>query len=292
MPAKAGTGYTSGMIINLQCAVENYKVTQNGRNKTTFDAQHMTTIFSKLRALFGSGQPVSGHSSLPHSRHSGHSQHSMLHDGSETATRGQLVQVLLRDLVRKSGMPPDWIQCQIQVMNSRTHGKGIYVRLVVKHWDERLMKYAFAFQKALLTNIVQFEPKASSWLQGIAWQLEVASSCPLTELPGPDFWKAPIAIAEPFDQFAIVPLPAGRVMTPKPVQAAVAEPTLPVLAVAATAVSTTAVPAPDTPEPQDETAQDLERLFVIRDNELANMANDGTLPAGYESTQPSPLQKS
>ena len=81
-------------------------------------------------------------------------------------------------------------------------------------------------------------------------------------------------------------------MMPKAVQAPVAEPTLPALAVAATAVSTTAVPAPDTPEPQDETAQDLERLFAIRDNELANMVADGTLPAGYESTQPSPLQKS
>ena len=253
----------------------------------------MKTIFKKLSAMFGTNQSVSGHSSLSHSRHSEHSQHSLLHDGSETAARGQLVQVLLRDLLRKSGMPPGWIQCQIQVMNSRTHGKGIYVRLVVKHWDERLMKYAFAFQKALLTNIVQFEPKASSWLQGIAWQLEVASSCPLTELPGPDFWQAPEEVAEPFDQFDIVPLPAGPVMTPKPVQAVVAEPTLAVSPVAATvAVPTAAVPAPDMQEPQDETAQDLERLFAIRDNELANLAKDGLLPAGYESTQHSPLQKS
>jgi hypothetical protein len=33
------------------------------------------------------------------------------------------------------------------------------------------MQYAFAFQKALLTDIVRFEPKAITWLHGISWQL-------------------------------------------------------------------------------------------------------------------------
>jgi hypothetical protein len=123
---------------------------------------------------------------LPHS-HIQH--HSSLHDGSETATRSQLVQIMMRDLVRKSGIPPGWIQCQIQVVTSRSRGQGIFVRLVVKHWDERLMTYAFAFQKTLLTEIVQFEPQAVTWLQAIAWQLEVAGSCTVTELPGPQFWQ-------------------------------------------------------------------------------------------------------
>lgn len=90
-------------------------------------------------------------------------------------------------------MPPGSVQCQIQVMNSHTRGQGIYVRLVVKQWDERLMKYSFAFQKALLTEVVKFEPKAVSWLHGVAWQLEVASSCPLTVLTNPEFWQAPAA---------------------------------------------------------------------------------------------------
>ena len=195
----------------------------------------------------------------------------MLHDGSETANRGQLVQVLLRDLVRKSGIPQDWIQCQIQVMNSRSRGQGIYVRLVVKHWDERLMKYAFAFQKALLTKIVQFEPKAAGWLQGIAWQLEVAGTCPITELPGSEFWQTPTIASEPFNQFDIVPLPANPLVHEK-----------------ALLVST---PIRPPVAQQDDTAQDLERLFAIRDNELANLAKDNLLPAGYESTQASPLQK-
>ena len=269
----------------------------------------MNDLFKKLSGFFSGNRAEPSPSSLPNSRAA---QHSMLHDGSETATRGQLVQVLLRDLVRKSGMPPGWVQCQIQVMNSRSRGQGIYVRLVVKHWDERLMKYAFAFQKALLTEIVEFEPKAASWLQGIAWQLEVASSCPLTELPGPQFWQAsttPAKAAEAVDPFDIIPLPASAmpvaanpppalptVVRPAPV--ALIVPVLPELSIAATLAATPLLnesePLPSLSQalitPPDETAQDLERLFAIRDNELANLAQNNLLPAGYESTEPVPLQ--
>ncbi|MGB4115450.1 MAG: hypothetical protein WBK51_02770 [Polaromonas sp.] len=222
----------------------------------------------------------------------------MLHDGSETATRGQLVQVLLRDLVRKSGMPPGLIQCQIQVMNSRSRGQGLFVRLVVKQWDERLMTYAFAFQKALLTEIVQFEPQAGTWLQGIAWQLEVAASCPLTDLPGPDFWQAPALSAKPFDQFDIVPMPANAVavVAPMPVPESPAVPVLPGFPVAAVVGVPDALPSLppliDVPTPPvDDTAQDLGRLFAIRDNELASLAKDNLLPVGNQSMEPSPLQR-
>ncbi len=67
----------------------------------------MNTLLKKLSGFLGRDNGAAAHSSLPHSRNS---QHSMLHDGSETATRGQLVQVLLRDLLRKSGMPPGLVQ--------------------------------------------------------------------------------------------------------------------------------------------------------------------------------------
>ena len=228
----------------------------------------MKIILKKLSVLFGGRETVASHSSLQHSRNS---QYSLLHDGSETANRGQLVQVLLRDLVRKSGIPQGWIQCQIQVMNSRTRGQGIYVRLVVKHWDERLMNYAFAFQKTLLTEIVQFEPKAASWLQGIAWQLEVASTCPVTQLPDSEFWQTPTIAPDSSGQFDIVPMPAN------PILLATQEPVL--------------LPIKEPAAIQDDTAQDLERLFAIRDNELANLAKDNRVPAGYENTEPSPLQR-
>ena len=108
-----------------------------------------------------------------------------IEDGSENATRRQLVQVLLRDVLRKSGIPPDWIECQMLLVASRTRGQGMYVRLVVRHWDERLMNYLVAFQQTLMNDIRRFEPNAEEWLHGISWQLDVGEQCPYPTLPCP-----------------------------------------------------------------------------------------------------------
>ncbi|MGH8858756.1 MAG: hypothetical protein ACREXG_12135, partial [Polaromonas sp.] len=82
-----------------------------------------------------------------------------IEDGSDNATRRHLVQVMLRDVLRRHGIPPHWVECQMLVAASR--GPGMYVRLVVKQWDDRLMTYAFAFQNTLLADIARFEPQAS-----------------------------------------------------------------------------------------------------------------------------------
>ena len=217
-----------------------------------------------LKKLFGlSGSQKSDPSSLPGSR----SWSSSVQDGSENATRGQLVQVMMRDVLRKSGIPPGWIECQIQVVASRSRGPGIYVRLVVKHWDSRLMQYTFAFQKALLTAIVQFEPNASNWLHGISWQLEVASTCPHTILPDKGYWletpqSVPVAAPAQAPSTAFKPVPA--------------KPALPLFEI-------------EKPTPENDATADLERLFAIRDNELAHQAANNLMPAGYEKTEPAPL---
>ena len=43
------------------------------------------------------------------------------------------------------------------------------------------------------------------------------------------------------------------------------------------------------PTPENDTAEDLERLFAIRDRELKHPAVSKPLPQGYEKTEPSPL---
>ena len=110
-------------------------------------------------------------------------------DGSENAVRQQLIQTLHRDLMRKCGIPLEWIACHTQVMVSRTKGTGMSVVLVVKHWDERLMNHTFALQRALAGEIIEFESAAEQWLHGIAWRLDVASSCPHIDLPEKSYWN-------------------------------------------------------------------------------------------------------
>lgn len=120
-----------------------------------------------------------------------------IEDGSANALRRQLVQVLLRDVVRRHGIPAGWLDCQMLVVSSRSRGEGMYVRLVMKHWDSRLLNYAVAFQKALMVDIMRFEPHAADWLYGISWQLEVGDTCPYKELPDRSAWAEPSQRPDP-----------------------------------------------------------------------------------------------
>lgn len=114
-----------------------------------------------------------------------------IEDGSANALRRQLIQVLVRDVMRRHGIPPSWLDCQMLLVSSRSRGEGMYVRLVMKHWDLRLLTYAVAFQKSLMVEITRFEPRASDWLYGISWQLEVGDTCPYPELPDRSVWVEP-----------------------------------------------------------------------------------------------------
>ncbi|HYW56576.1 MAG TPA: hypothetical protein VE934_06435 [Polaromonas sp.] len=111
-------------------------------------------------------------------------------DNSDNGTRRQLVQVVLRDCLRDLGIPPKWVECQMLLVNSRSRGPGMYVRLVVRQWDAQLLTYMVAFQKQLLAAITEFEPTASNWLHGISWEFNVGETCPYPDMPDPSAWVA------------------------------------------------------------------------------------------------------
>lgn len=197
-------------------------------------------------------------------RPSGRDNPVTIEDGSDNATRRQLVQVLLRDLLRNSGIPSAWIESRMLLVSSKSRGEGMYVRLIVKHWDSRFMEYAYAFEQTLLSDIDRLEPNSGKWLHGVSWQFDLGDSCPFTSLPPKAYWS----------QTAIVST------------AAVAAPEA-LLPHAVTAVHEEAPSAEAAPD-NDPTA-DLERLFAIRDQEIERQNLQGLPSAGYEKTQAAPL---
>ena len=153
-----------------------------------------------MRSLFGTraktGKNATEKSGFPASR-AAIDNPATIEDGSDNAMRRQLVSVLVRDALRRHGIPATLVECQLLVVSSRSRGPGMYVRLVLKQWDERLVRYAFAFQKALKADILRFEPKANEWLHGVSWQFEFGESCPYPELPDKSFWQTPAPQAAP-----------------------------------------------------------------------------------------------
>ncbi len=128
---------------------------------------------------------------------------------SQAGTRRELVRMLTRDNLRSSGIPDGWIDSQVLLELGRGGQTFVHLRLVMKHWDERLLKYAVPFQRRLRAEVERFEAGAREWLLSITWQYEVDDQCPYVLMPDPAIWtsgqveqvgkvgKAPVAPSAP-----------------------------------------------------------------------------------------------
>jgi len=175
-----------------------------------------------------------------------------IEDNSDNGIRRQLVQVVLRDCLRRHGIPARWIECQMMVAESRSRGPGLYVRLVMRHWDERLLRYAFAFETQLRAAITQFEPQADTWLHGMSWQLDLRASCPYLDMPDPTSWipSVPLIPEVPEDPTELV---GAQVDAENEIL-------------------------------QD--LQDLQRMFAARDVSLLQHRELSAEPVDFQNTQP------
>ena len=276
----------------------------------------MRKLISKL---FGFGPPsASARSSQPDFAVSRMTEESPLtiEDGSDNALRRQLVHVLLRDVLRRHGISAPLVECQMLVVSSRSRGPGMYVRLVLKQWDERLVRYAFAFQKALKADILRFEPQANEWLHGVSWQFDFGESCPFAELPDKSFWQTPAPqaassgaatavagrghSAENFDPTSPTHTPTELAIAARLANAAkrAAQAHIDPLpsdypaTVPGAATDLMPLRATTADSKKSEEQEDLDRLFAIRDQELARQIDFGVTQAEFAKTQPwSPSSK-
>lgn len=162
-------------------------------------------------------------------------------DSTESATRRQLLHVVLRGVMRRHGIPAPWIDCEVTGGSRRSQPNCLHLRLVIRHWDARLLHYAFALQTEVMNELLRFEPNAENWLLGVAWQLKLDGRCPVDTLPDKSFW---LQTGQSAPQPSHAPIQAQA-----PTQALAAAPVTPQAAVqpfakaTAPAVKTVAVPA-------------------------------------------------
>ena len=101
--------------------------------------------------------------------------------------RRELLRVRTRNTLRLSGIPEAWIEAQVllEPVGGRTF---MHLRLVVRHWDPRLMRYAIAFQHKLMEEIERIDPQAAQWLLSIVWAFPPELESPDPQLPQPSAW--------------------------------------------------------------------------------------------------------
>lgn len=218
---------------------------------------------SMIKRLFGGSRPT-GHelpepAEAPASDQAPDSRTFQI-DNAQAGTRRELVRVMTRDTLRASGIPEGWIEAQVLLELGRGGQTFVHLRLVVRQWDVRLLKYTVAFQSRLLATIHEFDPTSREWLLTVSWQYQVGATCPFPDMPDPAVWQEPpVPLGVPATAAAPAPRPGPPpAPAPAPVPAAAAPAPAPI----------TDVDLPLDLEEPDEVSEDLARLFAIRDAHL------------------------
>jgi len=109
---------------------------------------------------------------------------------SPQTVRKELVRVAGRDTLQHNGIPADWVRIEPLTMAAPSREPGVHVRLVVLHWDPRLMLHAIALQQNLAKRISVLDPLCERWLMGVSWQFELKHPPEFGPLPHPGSWTS------------------------------------------------------------------------------------------------------
>jgi hypothetical protein len=115
-----------------------------------------------------------------------HESETTVQRNSVNAPRRELVHVVLRDTMRKHGIPSDWMDCRILSVVTRKRQPGMHVQFIVRQGEEKLLPYVHPFQDTFWTELEKFEARPREWLLSLAWQFEGNGAAPA--VLGPDGW--------------------------------------------------------------------------------------------------------
>jgi hypothetical protein len=172
------------------------------------------------------------------------------------APRRELVQVVLRDTMRKHGIPSDWVECRILSTISRSGRRGLHVNFVVRQAHGQLLPYVFAFQDSFERELTRYDPRSRDWLLSRGWEFMDARA---EQMGDAKSWTLAGAAAAA----AAATAPADAQSQAQPDEAASRK--------------------------DDDVQKDLQALFAIRDAALADAARKPRDDLGhrdFEPTQP------
>jgi hypothetical protein len=122
---------------------------------------------------------------------------------STQSVRKELVRVATRDTLHHNGIPADWIRVEPLTMAAPSREPGVHVRLVVLHWDPRLMLNAVPLQDNLARRIAVLDPLCDRWLMGVSWQFALKHDPAFPPLPHPGSWTSPAPEPAPVEAQAV-----------------------------------------------------------------------------------------
>lgn len=106
---------------------------------------------------------------------------------SRNAPRRDLVKLVLRDTMRRHGIPSDWIDCRTLSVLTQQHKSGMHVQFLVRKADHQLLPYIHAFQESFWDGVLRMDPTARDWLFSVGWEF-YEKSVQGFSMPDPTTW--------------------------------------------------------------------------------------------------------
>jgi len=161
-----------------------------------------------MSRLFGSRRPASDKAGLGSRPSPGRAT-----PPERDASRRELLVMAFGETLRKHGIPPAWIGAETLAAITGGRERGMHLRLVLRHWEPRLLVHTMAVENSVRARIRVLDPLSSTWLAGISWRFEIADDAPCPPLPDAGYWQRlisnPPAPAVP-DAQPKTPVPTAR----------------------------------------------------------------------------------
>jgi hypothetical protein len=257
----------------------------------------METAMSILKRLFASSSTAGHAPSQPASQlFPASALPSRGATGQDNTSRRELLRLVLRDTLNRTGIPTSWIGADLLAATSRGRAPGIHIRLLLKHWDPRLLLHAVAFEQAFRKRVATLDPGSEEWLLGISWQFSLADESPCPALPHPGTWTSSPASAAPAAGAARPSAPSsgaadllgGSIVISGPAAHPDSSAARPAAAAAIAPGAHDGANEPVT-DARAEAKADLERLFAVRDADLQRHRGADTPVHHFAATEPAPL---
>jgi hypothetical protein len=104
------------------------------------------------------------------------------------AMKRDVISFALEDTLRSSGIPLDWIDCEVIDTSDNEGTRKTCIILVMKSWNENLLKQGLLIQKKILNQIDWIEPSLDYTKFDFSWRYGIECQSPYPELPPPPFW--------------------------------------------------------------------------------------------------------
>jgi hypothetical protein len=128
-------------------------------------------------------------------------EHSVMHSAANSSqaagdVQRELVRVAFKDTLRATGVPAQWLDCEVNFIQSVRYGERIQVQLVVKKWSGLLLRHSLAFQHALAQCLDRYEPHVDHSQHEWTWKFAADCDTPFPDMPAPEDWAAKLRVAQ------------------------------------------------------------------------------------------------